>query len=160
MLPPLSWVHLLHQSVLKSQNKCIVFYYCFRIGHSRLMKKRLKTARKNKENMTWWRMKSEAFGWDVLSVVIIGSWLSVGLIFSSFSSPSASGICSWRVAARSPGFQLTLAVHLWKSAVNPHHSHAALRNLPLCWNHLSFLSHFPLALIWAAVCGLTGFSGE
>lgn len=44
--------------------------------------------------------------------------LNVELVFSS-SLP----VCSWRVAARSPGFQLTLAVQLRKSAVNPHLSH-------------------------------------
>ena len=40
--------------------------------------------------------------------------------FSANFFPSASGICSWRAAANSPGFQLTLAVYLRKSAVNPH----------------------------------------
>lgn len=36
---------------------------------------------------------------------------------AAFSSP-ASEICCWYVSARSPGFQLTLAVYLRKSAVN------------------------------------------
>lgn len=83
----------------------------------------------------------------VKSVDLCSNWVLTfcWVNFHSFA-PSASGICSWRVAARTPGFQLTLAAQLRKRAINPLLSLYCTSKTSYCVKQLVILHFFHLLL--------------